>query len=313
LNEVGRIKVVIVDDHRIVRKGLKSYLETTDDIEVLSELETGEAVLAYCEHVQPDVIVMDIVMPGLDGLSVTRTLCEKYPAIRVVIISGYQNNLLIRAALEAGAISFLSKDASASDVVHAIRAAQAGLPTLASDTLSLFLDQKMADGAQDTNVQANTLLRALHLTLSPLDTQEAPAPNVSAAPISTKVAVYDAPDPLSTQTQEAVAVPEKHPSAEPEMDHYYALTHRERQIITLVLLGYTSAEIGYHFDRSPRTIQKHRANLMSKLDVHNQFELTRRAYQLGIMPSDEEKERIAIAVKSPQNSKKPSQRALSGI
>ena len=282
INVNDRIKVLIVDDHRVVRNGLKSYLETTHDIEVVSELRNGDTVLELCERLKPDVILMDIVMPGMDGLTLTRTVRERYPDIHVVTITGFQTNLLIRAALEAGATSYLSKDASPEDVIQTIRAAKMGLTTLGSAALNVVLEKNTMSGGDDINRNANRLVRELHNTLAEADREEAAAHSLDDYPL-----MPDEYDPEVTVEVGAV--------------QFDALTFREYQIVKLVLLGYTSEEIAHCLKRSPRTIQKHRANLMKKLGVHNQIELTRLAYQLGIMPSEAEGEQIAAAANKTRN------------
>lgn len=278
MNENDRIKVLIVDDHRVVRKGLKAYIEATNDIEVISELNRGETVLEFCEKLKPDVILMDIVMPGLDGLTVTRAIREKYTDIHVVTITGFQTHLLIRAALEAGATSCLSKDASPEDVIQTIRAAKMGLTTLGSDALNIVLEKNYSSEVDDINLHASRLVRELRNVLLQADYEE-------------DSAVRDASD---HKMQPAA----RENDAEPVQDitQFNALTQREQQIVKLVLMGYTSEEIAHCLKRSPRTVQKHRANLMKKLGVHNQIELTRLAYELGIIPSEAEGDQITAEV-----------------
>lgn len=266
MNENDRIKVLIVDDHRVVRKGLKAYIEATNDIEVISELSRGETVLELCQKLQPDVILMDIVMPGLDGLTLTRVIRDKHPDIHVVMISGFQTSLLIRAALEAGATSCLSKDTSAQDLIQTIRAAKMGLTTLGSDALNVVLEKKYRNDTDEIDRHARRLVYELRNTILSVDHDDDARHN---------------PAEISLHADGAAASPEQ------SVLQFDVLTNREQQIVKLVLLGYTSEKIAQALKRSPRTVQKHRANIMKKLGVRNQIELTRLAYELGMMPPQE--------------------------
>lgn len=127
----GDIAVVLVDDHSIVRTGLKAYLDTEPGIRVVAEAAHGLEALARLEVLDrsgsvPDVVLMDLQMPRLDGVETTGRIKERWPEIEVIAVTSFIEESRIRAALEAGATGYLLKDADASDVVDAIRAAVAG-------------------------------------------------------------------------------------------------------------------------------------------------------------------------------------------
>ena len=127
----GPIRVFLVDDHRIVRGGVSAYLELVDDIEVAGEAAGGSEALARIAGLQsgdglPDVVLMDLVMPDMDGITATREIKSRWPAIEVVAVTSFAEEAKIRGALEAGAVGYLLKDADANQVADAIRAAVAG-------------------------------------------------------------------------------------------------------------------------------------------------------------------------------------------
>jgi NarL family two-component system response regulator LiaR len=124
------ISVMLVDDHELVRKGVAGYLETYEDIRVVAQAESGaEAVRLAAEHV-PDVVLMDLVMPGMDGVEATRKLRQVSPHSQVIVLTSYHQDKHIFPALKAGAISYLLKDVKASELVEAIHRAACGEATL---------------------------------------------------------------------------------------------------------------------------------------------------------------------------------------
>ena len=121
-----RIRVLIVDDHAMVRRGMRDFLDLNEDLEVVGEATDGEGALDAAAELHPDVVVMDLLMPGLDGIAATAELKVRHPAMEVVAITSFIEEDRITAALEAGASGFLLKDAEADDLAGAIRAAHAG-------------------------------------------------------------------------------------------------------------------------------------------------------------------------------------------
>ncbi|HAF70125.1 MAG: NarL family two-component response regulator [Acetothermia bacterium 64_32] len=115
------IKVLIADDHTVVRKGIRALLETEPGIRVVGEAEDGEDALHKALALRPDVILMDLVMPKLDGVKATHEVRERLPTAKVLVLTSFAEDRRIRAAIEAGALGYLLKDSSPQDLVRAIR------------------------------------------------------------------------------------------------------------------------------------------------------------------------------------------------
>jgi len=131
---------MLVDDHAMVRRGLATFLKAFDDLELAGEAESGAAAIQLCARVVPDVILMDMVMPDMDGATATRAIRQKYPQVQVIALTSFKEGNLIKRALEAGAIAYLLKDVSADDLVWAIRAAHAGRATLSPEAAQALVE-----------------------------------------------------------------------------------------------------------------------------------------------------------------------------
>jgi NarL family two-component system response regulator LiaR len=142
MNDLNPIKVVIVDDHPVVRDGLKNMLLVFDDLELVGEAENGLAALACCQQNIPDVILMDIIMPGMDGIQATRAILDQYPQVKILILTSYPKDDLIQASLEAGAIGYILKNASIDTLADTIRSAYSGEPTLAPEAMKALIRMK---------------------------------------------------------------------------------------------------------------------------------------------------------------------------
>jgi NarL family two-component system response regulator LiaR len=129
MNEENPIRVMIVDDHLLVRDGLNLLLSTFDDLEVVALAEDGQQALDLCPQVQPDVILMDIVMPNVDGPAATARIRDSFPDIRVIALTSFIEEDLIQQAVGAGATGYLLKNVSAGQLADAIRAANQGRST----------------------------------------------------------------------------------------------------------------------------------------------------------------------------------------
>ncbi len=134
------IRVMIVDDHMMVRRGLATFLKVFDDLELSGEAENGEVAIQLCARVQPDVILMDMVMPIMDGAAATRVIRQQFPQVQVIALTSFKEGELIKNALEAGAIGYLLKDVTADDLVRAIRAAQRGRVTLSPEAAQILVE-----------------------------------------------------------------------------------------------------------------------------------------------------------------------------
>lgn len=134
------IRVMLVDDHAMVRRGLATFLKVYDDLQLAGEAENGREAVRLCGEVLPDVVLMDMVMPDMDGAVATRLIRKQYPQVQVIALTSFKQGDLVKKALEAGAIAYLLKDVSADDLVRAIRAARAGRATLSPAATQSLVD-----------------------------------------------------------------------------------------------------------------------------------------------------------------------------
>jgi NarL family two-component system response regulator LiaR len=128
-----RIRVLVVDDHPMVRRGLATFLKVFSDLEMAGEAADGKAAIQLCVDLQPDVVLMDMAMPDMDGATATRLIRSQSEAIQVIALTSFKEVLLVQSALQAGAIGYLLKDVSAEELAQAIRAAHAGRATLSPE------------------------------------------------------------------------------------------------------------------------------------------------------------------------------------
>jgi NarL family two-component system response regulator LiaR len=134
------IRVLLVDDHTMVRRGLATFLKVFDDLELAGEAESGAAAIRLCAEVLPDVILMDMVMPDMDGAAATRAIRRQFPQVQVIALTSFKEGDLVKNALEAGAIGYLLKDVSADELAGAIRAAHAGRATLSPEAAQALVE-----------------------------------------------------------------------------------------------------------------------------------------------------------------------------
>lgn len=137
-----QIAVLLVDDHAVVRSGLSAFLLAFDDLSLAGEAGSGGEAIARCEELQPDVVLMDLVMPGMDGATVTEAIRERWPDIQVVALTSFEEGDLVQRALSAGAIGYLLKNVSADELAGAIRSAYAGKPTLAPEAAQALVQAR---------------------------------------------------------------------------------------------------------------------------------------------------------------------------
>ena len=141
MTESNPIRVMLVDDHAVVRSGLSAFLIAYDDLELVGEAGGGEEAVCLCEQVQPDVVLMDLVMPGMDGATATHAIREHCPQIQVIALTSFKEEELVQGALQAGAIGYLLKNVSADELAEAIRNAHAGRPTLAPEATQALIQK----------------------------------------------------------------------------------------------------------------------------------------------------------------------------
>jgi NarL family two-component system response regulator LiaR len=145
VSEHGDIRVIIVDDHQMVREGLKVLLSTCDDIAVVGEAANGAEALDLCPAVRPDVVLMDIMMPVMDGAQATAEITAAYPGVRVIALTSFVDQDYVQKALDAGAISYLLKDARPEALIRAIRDAMVGRGTIDSNAMKALMAQRQDD------------------------------------------------------------------------------------------------------------------------------------------------------------------------
>jgi DNA-binding NarL/FixJ family response regulator len=211
------ISILLADDHAILRQGLRKVLESEPDFVILGEARTGEETLYKTRLLDPDILVLDMGMPDIQGHEISRQIHQSNPRTRIVILSMHTKEAYVVEALNAGAISYVFKGSEASELVKAIRLAVQGIRFL-----------------------------------SPPLNQEA--------------------------LEEYIAQ-----MRDQDLDLLETLTNRERQIMQLAASGLSNNEIARRLTISPRTVEVHRAKVMSKLGLHNQSELIRLAIQRGII------------------------------
>ncbi|NTU84454.1 MAG: response regulator transcription factor [Chloroflexales bacterium] len=161
-------RVLLVDDHAVVRSGLRYFLDSVADIEVVGEAPNGVLALALVAELEPDVVMMDMKMPDGDGIAATRQIHQRFPHVRVLVLTSFADGGLIQQALGAGAIGYLLKDASGHDLVAAIRTACAGAPVLdagATQALVTSFNAPPCPG-EDLSEREHTVLRLMTTGLS---------------------------------------------------------------------------------------------------------------------------------------------------
>jgi two-component system response regulator NreC len=212
-----KIRLLLVDDHTILREGMRTLLESQPDFEVVGEAENGRAALALTRQLAPDIVLMDLAMPLLNGLEATEQIRRAHRCVRVLILTMHENEEYIRRALAAGASGYLLKDTSSTELFSAIRAVQRGESILSPAVTRLVIEDYLRWG-----------------------------------------------------------------DIRPE-DSSNGLTQREREVLQLIAEGYTNKEIAEILCIALKTVQAHRANLMSKLDLHDRAELIKYAIQKKII------------------------------
>jgi len=133
------IRVMLVDDHAVVRSGLTTFLHSYDDLELAGSARNGEEAVQLCGQAQPDVILMDLIMPGMDGAAATQAIRQRYPEVQVVVLTTFKEDALVQKAFGAGAIGYLLKDVQADELADAIRLARAGQSTLCPEATQALI------------------------------------------------------------------------------------------------------------------------------------------------------------------------------
>ncbi|HEY4694218.1 MAG TPA: response regulator transcription factor [Bellilinea sp.] len=213
------IRIIIADDHGILRAGLKSLLGADPNLEVVGEANNGLDTLRLVKELKPNIALMDIGMPGNEGLDATRQLIRDFPETRVIMLTMHEDGALLQETLRAGASGYIIKRAVEAELIDAIYAVNRGI---------IYI----------------------HPSLMPL---------LVARPVKGDVAKVSDPD---------------------------TLTEREKEILTLIVQGYTNREMGDTLNISVRTVETHRSNIMEKLNLHSRVDLVRYAKEHKLIKGD---------------------------
>jgi NarL family two-component system response regulator LiaR len=139
MTEAEKIRVMIVDDHTIVREGLTTLLEVHPELSLVGEAADGRKAIELCAQLRPDIILMDLIMPEVDGVTAIRSIIKSHPEIRILVLTSFVENEKVQAALEAGAVGYLLKNISAAELVDAIKSAHIGKPSLAPEAAQALI------------------------------------------------------------------------------------------------------------------------------------------------------------------------------
>ncbi len=217
------IRVVIVDDHSVVRAGMRMLLESDPELEIVGEGENGQQGLQLARDLKPDVMVMDVTMPEMDGVEATRRIKQEMPQVAVLAVTIHEGADYFFRMLQAGASGYVPKRAAAEDVLQAIHVVAKG---------DVFLEPRIA-----------------------------------------KELVFD----YVTRVRQGVA-----------QESYDGLTEREREVLVLIAEDATNQAIANRLSISVKTVERHRENIMQKLNLHTRTELVKYAIRKGIISLDEE-------------------------
>lgn len=137
------IRVMIVDDHALVRSGLEAFLMVQKDLKLVAQARNGQQALTLCAEARPDVVLMDLLMPGMSGIETICQIKQQFPQVQCIALTSYKDEELVQGALQAGAIGYLLKDVSSEDLASAIRSAHEGRPALAPEATQALIQMSM--------------------------------------------------------------------------------------------------------------------------------------------------------------------------
>lgn len=166
----NKIRIMLVDDHAVVRSGLGAFLSVNPDLELVGEAENGEQAVVRAGILKPDVILMDLMMPVMDGVAATQAIKKQNPAIQIVALTSFQEDELVQNALKAGAVSYLMKNVSARELAAAIRAAKDGKMTLSPEATQALV--RASQQALETEILTEREREVLKLMVEGLNNAE---------------------------------------------------------------------------------------------------------------------------------------------
>lgn len=214
---MSKIRLLLVDDHEVIRAGLRMLFSAEDDMEIVGEASNAEEAIKAVQDLKPDVVLMDVVMPGLSGIEATRRIREACPETNVLALTMHEDEQYFFEMLHAGASGYVPKRAAPDDLLSAIRVVSRGqvflYPSVAKMLVKDFVQRGGGESAMATE----------------------------------------------------------------------QLTAREREVLTYIAEGYTNREIADELNISPKTVDRHRENIMSKLDLHSRVALVKYAIEKGMI------------------------------
>ena len=253
------IRIVLVDDHPIVREGSRAVLETQPDFEVVGEAANGQEALNLAVTLQPDILLLDLEMPIVDGVETIRQLSRQAPRLRILVFTAFDDEERIISAVQAGAHGYLLKGAPREELFNAIRITMQGGSLLQPIVASKLLQHM----GPHRNVGAQFI---------------APTPAASTAP---NRAVPDRPSTPAAPNRATPTRLSQHTS--PISPPYEALTERELEVLHLLAQGMPNKEIAAHLVISERTAKFHVSSIMGKLGATNRTEAVSLAAQKGLI------------------------------
>lgn len=164
------IRIMLVDDHSVVRSGLSAFLSVNPDLELVGEAENGEQAVSRASAIQPDVILMDLMMPIMDGVAATAAIKKRNPNIQIIALTSFQEDELVQNALRAGALGYLMKNVNARELAAAIRAAKDGKMTLSPEAAQALV--RASQQAQETETLTEREHEVLKLMVEGLNNAE---------------------------------------------------------------------------------------------------------------------------------------------
>ena len=170
MSEQNKIRVMIVDDHAIVRSGLGAFLSAVPDLDLVGEAENGEQAVVRAKVLKPDVILMDLMMPGMDGVTATRSIKENNPSIQIIALTSFQEDELVQNAIKAGAIGYLMKNVSVRELEAAIHGAKAGKMVLSPEAAQALV--RVSQQAAETETLTSREQEILKLMVEGLNNAE---------------------------------------------------------------------------------------------------------------------------------------------
>jgi two-component system, NarL family, response regulator LiaR len=172
MSNASKIRVMIVDDHDLVRSGLRFYIQSVEDLILVGEAPDGSTAIELCRTLSPDVVLMDLVMPGMDGIETTRKIRQENPKVQVLALTSFSDHQQISEVIRAGAIGYLLKNVTINELTLAIRNARAGRPVLAPEALRTLVNPDLKPAAGPVYDLSSRELEVLTLVVAGLNNSE---------------------------------------------------------------------------------------------------------------------------------------------